>query len=351
MRLWLLALLVALAGCLPRLQGVDPTRLPSPEAWGPHSAPLEWWYVSGYLPENGLAFHWAFFKAYAPQDWQWGLFRPAFLFPGPYHASHIAITDLWADRTHFEERFDFRFDRPWGDSLVRYPPLYIAQDDWHLVQQGEAYLLQAGPIQVRLTPRKPAVVHPPGYSGTAETGRMYYVSFTRLGLEGHIAGRRVQGEAWMDHQWGDQLSSGATLGALWDWFGLHLSDGTDLMLYRVRNTKGQVVQLAGSATDPQGRVRELSGLKMTPLESWTSPGGRRYDLSWQVEAEGLELRLTPLRREQELLTASTRVAYWEGPITGSGSWQGQPIQARGMGEFVAGAYTPPGFPGAGLNGR
>jgi predicted secreted hydrolase len=219
---------------------------------------------------------------------------------------------------------------------------------------GNSYQLSAGPIQVRLTPLKPAVVHPPGYSGTAETGRMYYVSFTRMALEGVIAGRPVQGEAWMDHQWGDQIGTqGNTtgLGALWDWFGLHLSDGTDLMLYRVKNAKEEVVQLAGSATLPNGQIRELGNLQMTPLESWISPSGRVYNLSWQVAAEGLSLRLEPLRKDQELLTASTQVAYWEGPVAGSGTWQGQTVQAKGMGEFVAGPYDPPGslfrFPGQG----
>ncbi len=354
MRLWLISLLMVLTGCLPTLKAVDPNRIPSADNWGPNNSPLEWWYVSGYLPEEGLAFHWALFKAYAPQNAQIGFLNPALFFPGPYHASHIAVTDLRANQKLFDERFDFRPDRPSGDSLVQYPPLRIEQGDWSLVQEGDTYRLSAGPIQVRLTPLKPAVVHPPGYSGTSETGRMYYVSFTRMALEGVIAGRAVRGEAWMDHQWGDQIGSqggdATALGALWDWFGLHLSNGYDLMLYRVKNSKGEVVQLAGSAVNPQGQIRELANLKMTPLESWTSPSGRTYSLSWQVEADGLNLRLEPLRKDQELLTASTRVAYWEGPVLGLGTWQGQSIQARGMGEFVAGPYNPPGnfwlpFPG------
>jgi len=346
MRYWLMVLLLALAGCLPSLQAVDPDRLPTPDNWGPNNAPLEWWYVSGYLPEEGLAFHWALFKAYAPQNWQIGFINPAIFFPGPYHASHIAVTDLRANQKFFEERFDFRTDRPRGDTVVLFPPLRIEQGDWKLIQDGSSYQLSAGPIQVRLTPLKPAVVHPPGYSGTAETGRMYYVSFTRLALEGVIAGRPVRGEAWMDHQWGDQIGSqggsSPALGALWDWFGLHLSNGVDLMLYRVKNARGEVVQLAATAIDPQGQVRELKNLQMTPLESWTSPSGRNYHLVWQVEAEGLRLRLEPLRKDQELLTSSTRVAYWEGPVVGSGTWQGQGVLAKGMGEFVAGPYNPPG---------
>lgn len=340
-----MVLLLTLTGCLPSLQTVDPSRLPTADDWGPKNAPLEWWYVSGYLPEEGLAFHWALFKAYAPQNWQIGWINPAIFFPGPYHASHLAVTDLRSNQKIFEERSDFRTDRPRGDSITLFPPLHLEQGDWKLVQKGPAYHLSAGPIQVQLTPLKPAVVHPPGYSGTAETGRMYYVSFTRLALEGLIAGRAVRGEAWMDHQWGDQMGgqsgSPTGLGALWDWFGLHLSNGLDLMLYRVRNARGEVVQLVATAIDAQGQVRSLDNPRMTPLESWTSSSGRSYNLVWQVEAEGLSLRLEPLRKDQELLTASTRVAYWEGPVIGSGLWQGQGVLAKGMGEFVAGPYSPP----------
>lgn len=334
-------LVLLLVACVPVLQEVDPARPPEAGNWGPNPAAVEWWYVSGYLPDDGIAFHWAIFKGYFTPRLGPAFF--GFLYPGPFHASHLALTDLRADRKLLDERFDFRQDVPRGDAVIEFPPLRIEQGDWKLVQEGASYRLVAGPLDLRLTPRKPAVVHPPGYSGAGEVGRMYYVSYTRLGLEGRINGRAVQGEAWMDHQWGEQLSG---RDALWDWFGLHLSDGSDLMLYRVKKppgagqTDGEVVQLAGSRTDPQGRIAGLRNLRMTPLERWTSPSGRSYALSWRVEAEGLELELAPVRRDQELLTTSTGVAYWEGPVRGRGTWQGSPVEARGMGEFVAGTYSP-----------
>jgi len=331
--LWVLMLLIA--GCLPRLENVDPSRPPDASNWGPNPVPVEWWYVSGYLPEEGLAFHWAMFKGYFTREM--GGIPLGVLFPGPFHASHLALTDLRTDQKFFDERLDFRPDRLKGDSIVEYPPLRLVQGDWKLLQEGRGFRLEAGPLQLRLTPLKPAVVHPPGYSGTAEVGQMYYVSYTRLGLEGRINGREVKGEAWMDHQWGDQISGQE---ALWDWFGLHLSNKVDVMLYRVKNTKGEVVQLAGSWIDAEGKISELKNLRMIPLKTWTSKTGRRYVLSWQVEAKDFAVKLDPLREDQELLTTSTRVAYWEGPVAGEGTWQGQAITAEGMGEFVAGVYNP-----------
>lgn len=324
---------VLLVACAPKLSLVDPGRPPAPDVWGPQAAPLEWWYVSAYLPEEGWAFHWAFFKAYTQLRPDIGNTLLGALNPGPFHVSHIAVTDLRSDKKVFVERSD----APRGDSVVRYPPLRLEQGDWKLWQEGEAYRLTGAGLDLRLTPRKPPVTHPPGYSGTEETGRMYYVSYTRLVLEGTYQGRSLRGEAWMDHQWGSQLAGRS---ATWDWFGLQLSNGGEVMLYRVKNAAGEVVQLAGTWIGPDGQVSELKNVRMTPHEAWISPSGRTYTLSWSVEGEGFSLSLDPLRKDQELLAASSQVAYWEGPVSGAGTWQGQAVTAKGMGEFVAGPYLP-----------
>lgn len=333
----LVPLILLLAACMPSLQAVDPARLPDTKNdWGLHQAAVEWYYVSAYLPEEQLAFHWAFFKAYAPPSYTLLGFIPAtLLFPNPLFASHIAITDLRTGQIRFIEQGD-DFNKIEGANVL-YPPISIDHNGWKFSQTASGFVLDAGPLKLVLRPLKPAVVHPPGYSGSAEVGRMYYLSHTRLALEGSVDGRNIKGQAWMDHQWGDQYS-GRT--AFWDWFGLHLSNGWDLMLYRVKNPRGEVVQLSGTMTAPDGSIQPLASLSMTPIESWTSPTGRTYVLSWGVKADGLEAVLRPVRKEQELLPKTTRVAYWEGAEAGTGTWQGQPIELHGMGEFVAGAHSP-----------
>ncbi|MBI3962685.1 MAG: carotenoid 1,2-hydratase [Deinococcus sp.] len=334
MRRLLLLACLALTACLPQLDGVDPARLPEPSDWGPNPAPTEWWYVSSYLPEANLAFHWALFKAYPPPDYWVGGLPIALLFPGPFHAAHLAVTDLATGQLLFQERSDFPRG---GPASISFPPLRLTLDDWQLTQSAAGFHLQAGPLDVTLTPLKPPVVHPPGYSGDERVGRLYYQSYTRLDLEGHILGQEVSGPAWMDHQWGEQQAGPK---AIWDWFGLHLDNGLDLMFYQVKDRTGQPVMLQGTWVDEQGTIHPLSDLRMTPLERWTSPSGRTYAVAWRVEADGLFLVLRPLRLEQELLTSTTRVAYWEGPVAGYGSWKETPVQAWGMGEFVAGPYSP-----------
>ena len=321
-----------LTACLPPAVAFQPGRVLDPAALGPNNAATEWWYVSGYLPETRQAFHWAQFKVN---------YRGV-----PYYAAHIAVTDLNTGKVTFLEQGQ-------QDAAFSFPPLKVRQADWNLIQSASTptapFALKAGPLlgqssahedawtlDLTLTPQKGPVVHPPGYSGTPETGQLYYQSITRLGLAGSIAGQPARGVAWLDHQWGDQTPGRS---ALWDWFGLHLSDGSDLMLYRVRTLDGRVAQLAGSEVGADGVAREVKNLSMTPGRVWTSPSGRRYILDWTIASERGTLSMHAVHDEQELLSKTTSVAYWEGPEEGTGQWGGAAVTAQGMGEFVGGPLT------------
>ncbi|CAM3949115.1 lipocalin family protein [Deinococcus frigens] len=311
-----------LTACVPAPMAFDPARVPAADDLGAKNSGTEWWYVSGVLPDSDLAFHWAQFKV----NYR-GL---------PYHASHIAVADLKNNKLYFVENGDQK-------ATFGFPPLSVSQGDWKLVQgtgKDAPFKLTAGPLNLTLTPAKTAVVHPPGYSGTAEIGRMYYQSVTRLDVGGTVQvgeeTRQASGQVWLDHQWGDQQPGRE---AKWDWFGLHLSDGSDLMLYRVRNSADEVVQVAASLVSPEGVARGVGDVTMTPGRVWKSPSGRDYTLSWKVGGENLALDLSPLRDEQELLSKTTSVAYWEGPVRGTGTLDGQAITAEGMGEFVGGVLT------------
>ncbi|APD09897.1 MULTISPECIES: lipocalin family protein [Thermus] len=326
-RLALLPLL--LAACAPLLLRVDPERLPDPKDWDPKPAPLEWWYASGHA--EPYAFHFAFFKAYAPPSYRI-LGLPGSLF-GAFHAAHLALTDLRTGERRFLEVSDQDLLAPRGRAE---PGPRLEVGGWRLEREGEDFRLLAGPLDLFFQPQKPPVVHPPGYSGTEATGRMYYQSYTRVRASGRILGEKAEGEAWLDHQWGEQLSG---VQATWDWFGLHLSDGSELMAYQVKDAQGQVVQVLGSRMDPLGWVEALD-LAFVPLEVWRSPSGRVYTLAWRLEGPALSLTLRPLFREGEILSRTTRVAYWEGPVAGEGWLQGYPVRARGMGEFVAGTFRP-----------
>jgi predicted secreted hydrolase len=322
--------LLLLSGCLPAAQKFDYSLSPDPQDWGPKPAQMEWWYLSSYLPEEQLSFHWAFFKVNAKGT--------------PYFAGHIAVSDLKTGKVEFIEN-------PYQTANFRFPPLYLEQGTveqeregkhWTLEQNTNSlnntssYTLNAGPLQLQLEPLKKPVVHPPGYSGTLEVGKMFYQSITRLGVSGKIGERKVKGIAWMDHQWGDQIPG---QGAIWDWMGLHLSNGNDLMLYRVKTLEGQlegkVVQLAGSWVDAAGVAHAVQNLSMIPQRKYTSKTGRDYLVDWEVKADTFSLELKAVQDNQELLSNTSGVAYWEGAMQGQGIWDGTPIEAHGMGEFVS----------------
>lgn len=322
--LWVLLLLSA---CAPTLLRVDPLSLPNPADWDPKSAPLEWWYASGWV--GPYAFHFAFFKAFPPPGYRlFGL--PGELF-GPFHAVHLALTHLRTGERRFLEASNFLGPR--GEAR---PGPDLELGPYRFFREGEGFRLWAPFLDLHFLPGKPPVLHPPGYSGTEATGRMYYQSYTRVFALGRVEEEAVQGEAWLDHQWGEQLSG---FSATWDWFGLHLSDGSELMAYRVKDREGRVVQVLGSRVDPLGRAEALD-LKLEPLSTWTSPSGRTYALAWRLWGEALDLHLEALFPEGEILSRTTRVAYWEGPVVGKGTLRGYQVRAQGMGEFVAGAWQP-----------
>lgn len=319
-KLLLAATALLLVGCAPRLQpSFNKDVQPQATDFGPHGDFMEWWYVSGYLPEQKLAFHWAEFKV-APTD-----------IPTDVFFSHIAITDLNTGKMTFIEKNDT--PNPFTGKAT-YPPLKLRDGEWTFEQVGQDFKLNAGPLVLNFVPQKPPVIHPPGYSGLPDvTGAMYYQSITRLGLSGTIGGQTVQGVAWLDHQWGG-MQAGKQ--ARWDWMSVHLTGGDDLMLYRVTTLDGREVQTFGSIVNKEGVARAATNVSMTPGRTWTSATGRKYVLSWQVRADEFDLSVNAVNDPQEILSYGTRVAYWEGPIQVQGQWQGQPQTGTGMMELVAG---------------
>lgn len=322
MRLLLFGLTgLLLSACAPRLApSFDPRTQPSATDFGPHGDLMEWWYVSSYLPDQKLAFHWAQFKLELPQ------------YPLPFLVSHVAVTDLNTGKVQFIEH-----NPSLSSGKISYPPLKINDGTWTFQQSETAFDLQAGPLALKLTPQKPPVIHPPGYSGVPETtGAMYYQSITRLALTGNINHQPVAGTAWLDHQWGN-MAAGRK--ASWDWISLHLADGEDLMLYRVRTPDGKIVQTFGSIVDQQGIAHAAGNLQMQPGRVWTSPSERSYVLTWHVWAEEFDLKVSAIHDSQELLSQSSNVAYWEGPIEAQGTWRGQPASGTGMMELVSGSLN------------
>ena len=176
-------------------------------------------------------------------------------------------------------------------------------------------------IDLRLTTRRPPVLHDGGLVTFGPAGDSYYYSRTRMEIAGTIDdhGERVpvKGLAWFDKQWGNFL----VMGGGWDWFSMQLDDGSDLMLNLIRNPAGQTTIAYGTYVAPDGTFRHLTGsqFEVSALGSWTSPRtGITYPSGWRatVREPALDLRIAPVLADQELDTRrSTSLIYWEGAQT------------------------------------
>ncbi|VTU25729.1 putative secreted hydrolase [Variovorax sp. PBS-H4] len=302
---------------LERTAAFPPLSLPSDDA--PHGSAMEWWYYSGILRAEtgqGYAVHMVVFVAN-------GLVK--------HTVMHAALTDLQTGKRYVSQSrtggtparsvaygFDFR------------------QEGWQVTASPSFHVLQANfdgaSIAFDLGVSGPVVAHrapgseTPGLLDFGNSGISYYYSRPRMPARGSIAiaGKSVpvSGELWFDHQWGE--FDVLTLG--WNWFALHLDDGSDLMVYELFDMDGRKVMTAGTHSDAQGsQAIEPGQVELAPGRTWTSPKtGIGYIVEWDIKLPTGVLNIKPFFADSEFDSgATTANVYWEGPVKVGGSRQGQ----------------------------
>lgn len=311
----------------------------------------EWWYFTGNLISQDR------------RDWGFQLtfFRRSMVHTARPASSKWAVRDVWPahfaltnvhDRLFFHKELISRE----GPGLVEAAAdrLMLRVGKWKAEQEGDVITLKAEAdthgLDLTLTPQKPLALHGEhGYSrkGADPSQASYYYSFTRLKAEGTLTfqgeTRRVEGLAWMDHEFGSSILTPDQAG--WDWFSFQLDNGEDLMVFRLRRKDGKPGQHFGSLMDKEGNIVGLSGKEMRVSSSgaWKSPdSGAVYPMRWRIEIPHLSLRLSvePLIEAQEVIaTRSTGVTYWEGAASASGERAGKPLKGRGYIELTGYAHS------------
>jgi predicted secreted hydrolase len=325
----------------------------------------EWWYYTGHLSAGDRRFGYelTFFRIGLPvrSPSAGGSGRPAAASGSAWRARqvlfrHLALTDETGKRFRFDDRAERQALDLAGADSTRY--LVWLGDDYAGLEPDRTthQLVGTSPeftIDLRLTPERPAVIH--GRDGVSqksagEGNASHYYSLTRLSTRGRLVLGRdtlaVEGLSWMDHEFGsDQLRDTHTG---WDWVSVQLSDGRDLMLYRLRTVDGRLDSCSsGTIVEPDGRTRTLAfdEFDTHPRGQWVSPRtGGRYPSGWDVRVPGeaLELRLSPTLDDQELLAQSMGgIAYWEGSVRVSGTSAGQPVRGGGYVELTGYAGMSP----------
>ena len=206
-------------------------------------------------------------------------------------------------------------------------------------------------IDLMLTPLKPPVIH--GLNGISKKGEgfaqaSHYYSLTQIETRGTLKVKgltlEVKGTSWMDHEFGSNQLSDNQVG--WDWFGLQLDNGIELMLYHIRQKDGIIDPFSsGTLIWPDGSSKHLtlSDFQITSSGLWQSPkSGGKYPNAWQISmpGEGFTLSLMPSVSDQELITAkSTGVTYWEGSVNVQGTRKGQAVSGKGYVELTGHAES------------
>lgn len=292
---------------------------------GPHGDfRIEWWYITANLKDaDGHDF-----------GVQWTLFRNA-LRPGipptgwadsTIWMGHAAVTS--ASHHYATERYARGGVGQAGVSLT---PFSAWIDDWSLAGPADLRTLHLQATDSRfsyrlqLTSSKPLVLQgTQGFSQKSDQGQAsYYYSQPFFNAQGQVTidGKTVEvnGPAWLDREWSSQPLTANQTG--WDWFSLHLNDGSAVMLYRMRQKQGEPY-VTGTWINPDGTAEQLDGkaISLRPGNE-TRVAGHTLPTRWTVNipGKGLAISLDALNANAWM---NLSLPYWEGPISFSGSHKG-----------------------------
>ena len=314
--------------------GDAPRPIAFPRDDGPHESNIEWWYFTGHLftsQGERYGFEYVVFRA-----------RTGGL---EGYVSHFAVTDNPRGAFHYDQRI-LEAEGVAGSAAT----LDLDLEGWTMRGEDGRFALAAEMpgygVSLDVAATRPPVLHDgDGYIDYGNGTASWYYSWTRMDVSGTLRlgedQRYVTGEAWMDHQWGDfetYLSGG------WDWFSIQLRDGTDLMLYLIRDPAGRPAIVDGSLVEPNGTVSVLDAadFAVTANGEWTSSEtGATYPSGWKIvlPRHDLELTATPSVLDQELDTRrTTGVVYWEGEVIVDARRHGRPVAGLGYVELTG--YAP-----------
>ena len=302
-----------------RTAALPPLKLPADDA--AHGSAMEWWYYSGILDARGgerYAFHVAVFVANALVK---------------HTVMHAALTDLQSGKRY--TRQSRTGGLPAGQSTTGFD---FRQDGWQVAGSGPLHQLRMSfedvSLSLELRDEAPVVAHrahesrTPGLLDFGASGISYYYSRPRMTASGELrlgqqkSAVQLGGPVWFDHQWGE--FDVTRLG--WNWFALHLSDGSDVMVYELFDPDGRSVVTTGTLTQA-GTSRPLAPgeVTLTPQRRWTSPKSQvGYAVEWKLELPTGDLQVRPFFDDGEFdAGASSANIYWEGPVKVEGSLQGE----------------------------
>jgi len=278
-----------------------------------------------------------------------------------YYMAHFSLTDVISEHFYSAQRYQRNalglagaIDKASGLADAKGIKLWV--EDWVVESiQNDVFPLRITAqndsvrINFSLTSGKGVILN--GDRGLSMRGdkpgnASYYYSMPQMQTRGsiYIDGEEIQvnGVSWLDREWSTTALDSKTVG--WDWFGVHLSNGQDLMLYMFRDENGNYTNFSsGSFIEDNNQVTRIvaSDISIDVKDEWVSPHTHiRYPASWIVQLPilNLELNFVPYLADQEL---NLKVNYWEGALRVSGrriNGGGQLLDGQGYAELTG--YKP-----------
>ncbi|HEY0968562.1 MAG TPA: lipocalin-like domain-containing protein [Opitutaceae bacterium] len=280
---------------------------------------IEWWYVTGHLrarDNRRFGVQATFFRNAAPDQ------------SSDLHLAHVALLDVATGTFLHQERLN----RTGWDATASADGLDVRNGPWSLRMTdpaSERMELRGGiraeaAFTLDLAPGKPLVrFGENGLSrkGADPTSASYYLTFPRIAATGSLTvgaeTLEVAGELWMDHEISSSQLSEGQVG--WDWISVHLNDGREVMLYRLRRRDGSA-DPASILTwvDAQGKP-QVAPFTWAVESTWTSartgavyPARVKVTTTDPATGRGVDFTVEPLAASQELTGELGGVPYWEG---------------------------------------
>jgi predicted secreted hydrolase len=314
----------------------------------------EWWYYTGNLQSaagNRYGFQLTFFRRRiipigSEKKWP----SPASAWrTGQIYLAHAALSDLDGKHHYYDQCLGRGVLGIAGESRDQ-DAVRIFVEKWsarigpktiHLIATSGKFS-----FNLDLTPVKPVVMEGKGgYSrkGSSPESASCYYSLTRLKTKGRVTLLRktfaVNGLSWMDHEFSSASLESGIVG--WDWFGLQLSDNTEIMIYLLRQKDGKWNPASsGTYVRSDGKTEHISihDIDATVKDTWKSPtSGAVYPARWRLRilSPDMDLSIAPNLADQEMRTReSTGVAYWEGSVSVRGIKKGRRITGQGYMELT-----------------
>lgn len=318
-----------------------------PRDYGSHpEAKTEWWYVTGFArrqesspdgpPEYG--FQLTFFRSLveSTQGMTSSFAAKHLIF------AHVAITDIKSGKFWHDQRIARSSGAPTTDvASAGQRSTHLELRDWSLKREpGPAEsntsiynaVVAAQQFGLDLSLQTSQSVLLQGYEGMSRKGPQasqtsFYYSQPQLSAKGKLTVQgktlQVQGTAWLDHEWSNEMLHPDAVG--WDWIGMNLDNGSALTAFQIRDKSGTAIWDGGSfrrprnssakrAEDDRTDAFNRGDVSFKPIKFWKSPQSQaKYPVEWQVRTQTDLYTVRALVENQELDSrASTGAIYWEG---------------------------------------